>query len=219
MQGVCDSRGIRGGYWTGNSTMLRSSNRGGLSTDMKPYDVGFRVARTLNVPVVTPQTAHPAIAKEKMASLAVPKAIKKIQTKLGEFGDWEAYRDTDGSNLTCYIGAQPVKVMNNRIKRGKIFVLITHRPAENSFGVISFRAGYTFMKRSEAHVTIGNESFRLFTDTGHAFAYDDTPLINAMIRGTSMIIQGTSSNGSQTTDTYSLKGVSSAWRSINKACR
>ncbi len=141
---------------------------------------------------------------------------------LGKFGDWEAYRESDGGKPVCYMGAQPKKAQGKYKKRGETYVLITHRPADKSFGVVSVRAGYAFMKASEATVTIGKDSFRLFTDVGHAFAHDkktDTALVKAMVRGASMVIQGTSSRGTKTTDTYSLKGVAAAWKAINKACK
>ena len=107
-------------------------------------------------------------------------------------------------------------------KRGETYVLITHRPSEKNFGVVSVRAGYAFKKETEATITIGKNSFRLFTDIGHAFAKDkktDTALVKAMIRGANMVLRGTSSRGTKTTDTYSLKGVAASWKAINRACK
>ena len=141
---------------------------------------------------------------------------------LGAFGDWEAYRESDGGKPVCYMGTQPKKAEGKYKKRGETYVLVTHRPAKKSFGVVSVRAGYAFKKETKATVTIGKDSFRLFTDVGHAFARDkkaDAAIIDAMVRGASMVIRGTSSRGTKTTDTYSLKGVSAAWKAINKACK
>ena len=141
---------------------------------------------------------------------------------LGEFSDWEAYRESDGGKPVCYMGAQPKKTQGKYKKRGETYILITHRPAKKSFGVVSLRAGYAFKKYTEATATIGADTFRLFTDVGHAFAHDkktDVALVKAMIRGARMIIQGISSRGTKTTDIYSLKGVGAAWKAINKACK
>ena len=44
-------------------------------------------------------------------------------------------------------------------------------------------------------------------------------IVKAMIQGARMIIKGTSSSGTQTTDTYSLKGFTAAYKAINKACK
>lgn len=142
--------------------------------------------------------------------------------QLGQFGDWEAYRESDGGKAVCYVGSQPKTAKGKYKKRGKTYVLITHRPAEKSFGVASFKAGYAYRKDSEVDVVIGAETFKLFTDSGHAFAYDqktDAALVKAMIRGAKMVVKGTSSRGTLTTDTYSLKGFSAAYRAIGKACK
>jgi hypothetical protein len=140
---------------------------------------------------------------------------------LGKFGDWEAFKEFDGKKPICYMGAQPIKSVGKYKKRGETYLLVTHRPAEKIFSVVSLRAGYKFLRNSEPTITIGKKTFNLFSDAGHAFAHDkksDIALIKAMIRGVTMFIKGTSSRGTKTTDTYSLKGVSAAWRAINKAC-
>ena len=170
---------------------------------------------------VVMNTTRPILAFALAFFLFVP-AMAQDAKLLGAFGDWEAYREFDGGKPVCYMGAQPKKARGKYKKRGETYVLITHRPAENSFGVLSLRAGYIFKKETEVTVTIGKDSFRLFTDAGHAFARDkktDAALIKAMIRGAGMVIRGTSSRGTKTTDTYSLKGVSAAWKAINKACK
>ena len=40
-----------------------------------------------------------------------------------------------------------------------------------------------------------------------------------MIRGARLVVKGTSSRGTKTTDTYSLKGFSAAFKAIGKACK
>ena len=141
---------------------------------------------------------------------------------IGSFGDWEAYKESDGSKPVCFIGSEPKKSQGKYKIRGESYVLVTHRPAEKSTHVISIKAGYTYKATSEVDLVIGTQTFKLFTDAGHAFAYDnktDRAIVKAMIRGARMIIRGTSSRGTKTTDTYSLKGFSAAMKAINKACK
>lgn len=140
---------------------------------------------------------------------------------IGSHEDWEAYKETEGGKPVCYIGAEPKKEEGKYTRRGDTYVLVTHRPAEKSAGVVSVKAGYPYQKGSEVDVAIGGQSFKLFTDGGHAFAYDektDEALVQAMIRGVSMVVKGTSSRGTLTTDTYSLKGFTAAYQAINRAC-
>ncbi len=156
-------------------------------------------------------------------ALVLPAPVQAQEAKLiDSFGDWEAYREPDGGKTVCYIGSQPKKSRGKYKKRGKVYILVTHRPAEKSLGVVSFKAGYTYQKTSEVDVSIGKTTFRLFTDAGHAFAYDDKAdknLVKAMARGARMVVRGTSARGTKTTDTYSLKGFTAALKAINKACK
>ena len=149
-------------------------------------------------------------------------ALAQEAKLIDSFGNWEAYRESDGGKAVCYVGSQPKKASGKYKKRGESYVLVTHRPADNSFGVVSIKAGYTYQETSEVDVSIGDATFKLFTDAGHAFAYDDKTdkaLIEAMARGARMVIRGTSSRGTLTTDTYSLKGFTAAFKAIGKACK
>ncbi len=148
-------------------------------------------------------------------------ALAREAKLIDSFGDWEAYRESDGGKTVCYVGSQPKKARGKYKSRGEVYVLVTHRPSEKSLGVVSVKAGYTYEQASEVDVSIGEATFKLFTDAGHAFAYDDKAdkaLVKAMARGTRMVIKGTSSRGTLTTDTYSLNGFTAAHDAITKAC-
>jgi len=61
----------------------------------------------------------------------------------------------------------------------------------------------------------------LFTSEGHAWARDtetDKAMVKAMMRGSTMIVKGTSWRGTKTTDTYSLKGFTAAYKESRTAC-
>ena len=47
----------------------------------------------------------------------------------------------------------------------------------------------------------------------------DKKLVEAMKKGERLIIDGTSTKGTTTKDTYSLRGFSSAYRAISTKCR
>ena len=92
----------------------------------------------------------------------------------------------------------------------------------NRFNVVSLRAGYTFKKASAVKILIRKSTFKLFTTKEWAFAENaklDKKLITAMKRGVTLTVKGISSRGTKTTDTYSLKGFTAAYKAINKACR
>ena len=143
-------------------------------------------------------------------------------TALGKHGDWEAFTEQESGKLICYMGAEPIKSVGKYTNRGRTFLLITHRPAEKSKNVISLQAGYRFKKTSEVKLVIGESSFKLFTDEQWAFAANsatDDDLVKSMIRGAALIVKAVSSRGTQTTDTYSLRGFTAAYKAIGKACK
>lgn len=136
---------------------------------------------------------------------------------LGAFGNWEAYSTNAGGKL-CYIAALPTKSEGKYTRRGDIFLLVSHRPQDNSTGVVSLEAGYSYGPKSKITATISGKSYAMFPDGEHSFAYEDAPLVNAMIRGSNIVIKGTSSRGTLTTDTFSLTGFTAAYNAASKAC-
>jgi len=144
------------------------------------------------------------------------------EISLSKYADWEAFTERENGKLVCFMGAVPTKSRGKYTKRGQTFLLITHRPAEKSKNVISLQAGYTFKKTSEVELVIGKSKFKLFTDGPWAFASNadtDNKLVESMIRGAALIVRGISSRGTLTTDTYSLKGFTAAYKAIGKACK
>ena len=150
------------------------------------------------------------------ASAAAPQLI-------GEYDDWAAYSVKDGKGTICYMASTPKKDEGKYTKRGDIYVIITHRPAEKSYDVVNFVAGYTYKNGAPVVVKIGKDSFsRLFTDGDKAWAIDDKAdkeLVAAMKRGQRMIVDGISSKGTKTKDTYSLKGFTGAYKAISSKCK
>lgn len=140
---------------------------------------------------------------------------------LSVHGDWAAFKTAENGASVCYIGAEPKKAEGDYARRGDTYVLVTHRPSLKENDVVSVRAGYTYKPESEVVVQIGGTSVNLFTREGHAWAYDtksDKDLVAAMKRGSTMVIRGTSSRGTLTTDTYSLSGFTAAYNDSRKAC-
>lgn len=146
----------------------------------------------------------------------------KAAKLISQSGSWKAFINTENGKKICFIGSEPKKSTGKYSKRGDAYVLVTHRPAERARNVVSISAGYTYKPSSEAVISIGDQSFNLFTDGGAAWAYDakaDKAITRAMKAGLVMIVRGTSARGTRTTDTYSLKGFTKAYNAIGKACK
>ena len=151
------------------------------------------------------------------ALLAPPPAAAKV---VDTFGAWTAFVEGAKSKRVCYMAGAPKKEEGKYTSRGATFAMVTHRRAAKSRNVVSIRAGYTYLKDSAVTATIGDETFSLYTDGGEAWAEDkiDQALVKAMRAGAKMVVKGTSSRGTKTTDTYSLRGFTAAYKTINRAC-
>lgn len=142
---------------------------------------------------------------------------------LGEFNAWSAYYYQEGNKVVCYMVSSPTKDEGKYSTRGAIFAMITHRPAEKSFDVVNFTAGYTYKQDAAVVVKIGKSVInRMFVDGDKAWGMNesvDKELVGAMKKGERMIVDGESSKGTATKDTYSLSGFSSAYKAISAKCR
>ncbi|WP_299437193.1 invasion associated locus B family protein [uncultured Rhodospira sp.] len=163
-----------------------------------------------------------AILATTSAAVLAPPALAQDVRTIGKFRDWTAYTYDEGGNKVCYIASRPQKDEGNYTRRGDIFAIVSHRPAEGARNVVSFVAGYPYMEQSEVSVSVdGSKDFTLFTHDETAWAYDedDAKLVSAMKAGGRMTVVGTSSRGTRTTDTYSLMGFTNAHEAITSECQ
>ncbi len=140
--------------------------------------------------------------------------------QIGQFGDWTAYESGSGEERFCYMVSSPQNA-SLRDRRGDIFFLIWHRPAAREFDVVQVDVGYAYKADTEAEVTIGDKTWSLFTRDNNAWTYetkDDAEVVEAMRRGRTMSVKGRSSRDNDTTDNYSLSGVTAGHNAINRAC-
>jgi hypothetical protein len=105
---------------------------------------------------------------------------------------------------------------------------VSIRPAEASNGVVTVEAGYSYKPDSKVNVDIDGAKYELYTRNrdhdkkGDAWAVGDDgdkTLVAAMKSGKTMVVKGTSSRGTLTTDTYSLAGFTAAYDAIDRACK
>lgn len=164
----------------------------------------------------------PLIVIAGLASAAglVSSASAQSQKALGEFKAWKAYEYKQGAGTRCTMASQPTKDAGDYSKRGEIWGFVMHRPAEGSTGEVGFQMGYPIKDGSQVTVKIGSASFQMYTQGEGAFAYraDEPAMIQAMRKGSTMVVTGISSRGTKTTDTYSLSGFSAAKKAIDGAC-
>jgi invasion protein IalB len=158
--------------------------------------------------------------KQKTAAAAAPAQ----PTLLGQYGDWGAYTATPEGKKTCFALAKPKSSTTNPAgrKRDPAFVFISTRPSENVRNEISVVIGYSFKTTSDATAEVGPTKFAMYTQNDGAWiknVAEEARLIEAMRKGADLTIKGTSSRGTSSTDTYSLKGLVQAMDRFAQECK
>jgi hypothetical protein len=168
-------------------------------------------------PAAAAPTAKPAGPAVAAAGGAQPKL-------LGQYGEWGAYTASPSGKKVCFALAKPTSsetVPPNR-PRNPVFMFISTRPADKVTDEVSIVIGYPFKPGSEASADIGSTSFALYTQQDGAWiknAADEASMVSAMRAGGSMVVKGESAKGTQTTDTFTLKGASQALDRIAQECK
>jgi hypothetical protein len=142
---------------------------------------------------------------------------------LGTFDDWQAYTYKAPDTRVCYAVSSPKSSeAGKKVKRDPIYFLVTHMPGRKVRGEISTFIGYPFKESSIVTVKVDDKSFELFTTGDGAWvdnAAREKEILAAMKAGTKLVVTGTSWKGTETTDTYSLAGISAAVDKIDSACK
>jgi invasion protein IalB len=147
------------------------------------------------------------------------------QPKLIEqFGDWGAYSGGRAGAKVCFALAKPSSSQTNPPNRPRdpAYFFLTSRPADNVRNEVSVVIGYPFRPNSEATAEVGATKFSMYTESDGAWIKDSSEearLVDAMRKSPELVIKGVSGRGTQTTDRYSLKGLSQALDRINQECK
>ncbi len=173
-----------------------------------------------------PKPAAPAQAAPKPAApaQAAPKPAGGAQPALlGQYGDWGAYTASPSGKKVCFALAKPnasATVPPNR-PRDPAFLFISTRPAEKVKEEVSVIIGYPFKPNSDASAEIGSANFAMYTQADGAWiknAAEEARMVDAMRKGSDLVVKGESGRGTKTTDTFSLKGIDQALRRIAQEC-
>lgn len=152
---------------------------------------------------------------------AIPSYANSNGVLVGNYGDWNVYTFLDGGKKVCFMSSQPKKMEGKYKKRGEVFFFVTNWFGEGNKNVVSISNGYNFKEGSSVKVSVGGKKFTLFTQGEMAWTEnqeDDDALVDILRKKSSFVVNGISSRGTKTTDTYSLKGSAAAWRAMIRKC-
>jgi hypothetical protein len=152
-------------------------------------------------------------------------AADSAPTLLGAFGGWSAYQSTTGDGRTCYVMATPKASEPKKAVRDPIYFLISDWPRRRAKAEMQIIPGYKYKDGSEVTAQVGAAKIMFFTQnttgTGSAWVRDtadEARLVDAMRRGSKVVITGVSQRGTTTHDTYALDGLETALDRIHTAC-
>jgi hypothetical protein len=137
--------------------------------------------------------------------------------------DWSVFAEK--SPKECWGVSSPKETVNTKggqpvsVRRGDILLFVTFRPG--AAGEISFSGGYPFAGGSTVNIKIDGNSFDMFSDGEWAWpgtAGDDAAILAALKKGSTAVLTARSAKGTQTQDTFSLRGFTAAMTEAAKQC-
>lgn len=141
---------------------------------------------------------------------------------LGTFKDWEVQSFQQDGKKVCNMFTKPTKSEGDYKERGDVYMFVTNRPADNVTDEFSVQIGYTFKTGAPVSATVSGNKFEMFSQGDFAWLHNDKDqraLIRAMRAGADIVVEGISSRGTKTTDTFSLSGFTAAHNMLSSACR
>jgi hypothetical protein len=168
-------------------------------------------------PAPAKKNAAPAAPGPQTAAAAGP-------TLLGQFGDWGAYTANAGGRTLCYALAKPSSSATQPTGRPRdpAYVFIATRPAENVRNEVSIVIGYPFKPGYEASADIGSAKYAMYTQADGAWVKnpaEEARMIDAMRKGSDLVVTGESGKGTKSTDRYALRGLGQALDRVAAECK
>ncbi|OAE96789.1 Invasion associated locus B family protein [Bradyrhizobium centrolobii] len=180
-------------------------------------------------PKAAAKPANPAAktaAKPESKPVAPPAAVAggAEPTLIGQFGTWGAYSATPNGKKVCFALAKPSSSKTNPPNRPRdpAYAFVSTRPAEKVNNEVSVMIGYALKPGSESTLEVGGASYAMYTQGDGLWiknAAEEERMVEAMRKSADLVVKGVSAKGTETTDTFSLKGLAQALDRIAQDCR
>jgi hypothetical protein len=188
---------------------------------------------------VSPVLAQSAASKGKSAP-AKPAAAAKPEAKpeakpaaaagsaeptlIGQFGTWGAYTATPNGKKVCFALAKPSASRTNPANRPRdpAYAFVSTRPAEKVTNEVSIMIGYTLKPGSESTLEVGGGTYAMYTQGDGLWiknAAEEERMVEAMRKSADVVVKGVSAKGTETIDTFSMKGLAQALDRLSQDCR
>ena len=185
-----------------------------------------RILTSLVASVVACVIAIPAHAQgASPKGAAKPAASGSAEpTLIGQFGTWGVYTATPNGKKVCFALAKPSSSKTNPPNRPRdpAYAFVSTRPAEKVVNEVSVMIGYPLKPGSESTLEVGGAAYAMYTQGDGLWiknAAEEERMVEAMRKGAEVTIKGISAKGTETTDVFSLKGLSQALDRLAQDCK
>jgi len=173
-------------------------------------------------PAAAPAPAPKSAVKPEAAAAAAAGGTEP--TLIGQFGTWGAYTATPNGKKVCFALAKPSSSKTNPPNRPRdpAYAFVSTRPAEKVVNEVSIMIGYALKPGSESSLEVGGASYSMYTQGDGLWiknAAEEERMVDAMRKAADATVKGVSAKGTETSDTFSLKGLSQALDKLAQDCR
>lgn len=184
----------------------------------------YLVMRGILTAIVVSVIAGGAAHAQAPAAKNAASARSSEPRLLGQFGNWGAYTANPNGKKVCFALSKPTTSATNPPNRPRdpSYAFVSTRPSEKVVNEVSFMMGYPLKGGSEASLAIGTNNFAMYTQGDGIWiknAAEEGAMIDAMRRSAEGTVKGVSGRGTETTDVYSLRGLTQALDRVAQECR
>jgi hypothetical protein len=174
-------------------------------------------------PKASKGAAKPVVAKPEARPPAAVEGSAE-PTLIGQFGTWGAYTATPNGKKVCFALAKPASSKTNPPNRPRdpAYAFVSTRPAEKVTNEVSVMIGYTLKPGSESTLEVGGATYAMYSQGDGLWiknAAEEERMVEAMRKAPDVVVKGVSAKGTETIDTFSLKGLSQALDRLAQDCR
>ena len=173
-----------------------------------------------------PAPAKPEVAKPESKPAAAATAVSggAEPTLIGQYGTWGAYTATPNGKKVCFALAKPSSSKTNPPNRPRdpAYAFVSTRPAEKVTNEVSIMIGYALKPGSESTLEVGGATYAMYTQGDGLWiknAAEEERMVEAMRKSSDAVVKGVSAKGTETADTFSLKGLAQALDRLAQDCR
>jgi len=143
---------------------------------------------------------------------------------IGQYGTWGAYTATPNGRKVCFALAKPSSSKTNPPNRPRdpAYAFVSTRPAEKVVNEVSIMIGYALKPGSESSLEVGGAAYAMYTQGDGLWiknAAEEEQMVAAMRKSAEVTVKGISAKGTETTDVFSLKGLSQALDRLAQDCK